>query len=388
MKAKYQLIFLILFLISACNYLNQNETLPITEIATDILVTNIPTQTLPPIPTMTPTATQKAYSLDSFNSQYISNSFSINSDGKTVTVLSESEDDRWSVFLWNIAAPDKPIVNFKSPLLMPTAATFNLDGSLFTMSGCEEDDLENVIYRCNRSRILLFDWNEREIIREFIVEDEFGLIIVNLSFSPSGKELIFQEAGGYFSVLDLETETVAKRIFRSYKMASTNGSSVSPTESIIAIATHFGTELWNIETREQITVLEGPFTSSYFPGVVAFNSQGNKLASNGCTDTGFEACGEEAITIYDVDSQKEIKTISSISSSVTSIEFSPNDSILAFGTWKEGLYLWNLKTNQRIQVEEFQDIAILDIEFTPDGKTLIIGSNTGLHLFDLSDITF
>ncbi|MBT7072184.1 MAG: hypothetical protein HN855_04035 [Anaerolineae bacterium] len=273
-------------------------------------------------------------------------------------------------------------------MLGQTAATLSHDGNKLAISGCAVETTESGYLQCQLSKIRIFDVTRQEIIQEFGVELQFGIPVINLLFSPSGEELIYQENGSFYSIVDLETESVYKRIIRSYKGSRINSSAISPTESIIALSVYDGVEIWNIKTHEQITLIEDLFTSSYFPGAVAFNSQGNKLASNGCTDTGFEFCKEEVITIYDLNAQKTLSTLPRLPYVVTAISFSPDETTLAYGTRSQGIYLWNLETNQLAQVEEFSEMRVHDLEFTPDGKMLIIGGNTGLHLYNLSEIDF
>lgn len=384
-RVKNLAILFILFLVSACSNLGQNNT---PTPATTPTITKTPTQTQTPTPTLTPTPTPEVYSLEKYNALYAVRSIVISDNGKKALILSEDQNYNVEVFIWDITTPNQPLLKVKTNLLDETAATLSHDGDRLAISGCAVQTAKAGYSQCQLSEILIFDVTGQEIIYEFSVELQFGIPILNLLFSSSGEELVYYENGSFYSIIDLETKTVVERLIRSYKGFGTNSSVISPTKPIIAVAVYDGIEIWDLKTHEQVRLIEGSFTSSYFPGAVTFNSQGNKLVFTGCTATGFEFCAEESITIYDANAQKTLSTLPRLPYVVTAISFSPDETVLAYGTRSQGIYLWRLETSQLIQVEEFSEIRVSDIEFTPDGKTLIIGGNTGLHLFDLSETDF
>jgi WD40 repeat protein/serine/threonine protein kinase len=104
---------------------------------------------------------------------------------------------------------------------------------------------------------------------------------------------------------------------------------------------------------------------------VAFSRNGRRLVSAGVVrdrSTGAYAPGE--ITIWDVASGREIRTIAEQSTAVTSVAFSPDGKRLAGACWNGEVRLWDATTGQPLLTLPGHTFRALGVAFHPRGDCL------------------
>lgn len=126
-----------------------------------------------------------------------------------------------------------------------------------------------------------------------------------------------------------------------------------------------GVDLWNANTGELLTKLEIPkkvFVKYNNITALAFSHNGNILAGG---------TNKEEIHLWDFDNYNHIGILKEHKHAVCALVFSPDNTILASGDTGGGIYLWGFP--ERTLLATYKSSAggyISELAFSPDGKTL------------------
>ncbi|CAD0222056.1 Serine/Threonine protein kinase with WD40 repeats [Planktothrix agardhii] len=108
---------------------------------------------------------------------------------------------------------------------------------------------------------------------------------------------------------------------------------------------------------------------------VALSADGRTLASGSNDNT---------IKLWDVQSQREIATLTRHSSDVKSVAFSPDGRMLASGSYDKTIKLWDVQSQREIATLTGHSSDVNSVAFSPDGRTLASGSNDNtIKLWDV-----
>jgi WD40 repeat protein len=108
-------------------------------------------------------------------------------------------------------------------------------------------------------------------------------------------------------------------------------------------------------------------------GSVAFSPDGHVLAS-----------GADSVTLWDVGSGRELRTLTGHSGNVNSVAFSPDGRILASGSQGNMLTLWDVASGRELRTLAGHSGNINSVAFSPDGRLLASGSDDKtVKLWDL-----
>ena len=99
---------------------------------------------------------------------------------------------------------------------------------------------------------------------------------------------------------------------------------------------------------------------------MSFSSDGKTLASGSRDNT---------IKLWNVETGKEIRTLSGHNEGVTSVSFSSDGKTLASGSEDKTIKLWNVETGKEIRSLSGHNSSVLSVSFSSDGKTLASGSD-------------
>ena len=167
----------------------------------------------------------------------------------------------------------------------------------------------------------------------------------------------------------------------------------SPNSQILAVGRALGTiELWDVFEHTRLKSLKPE--SNYGAKSLAFSPNGKMLA------VGKVITGQ--IELWNVlSAQMQGSFTNQHHGTVNSVAFSPNGKTLASGAEDGKVLLWDIQTREKIDpIERFkqkhpnfngtghgENVKILSVAFSDDGKTLMSGDETGLVLlWDLSTI--
>lgn len=330
--------------------------------------------------TLNPAPTALSLSLIDFNAKQVVDDIAVNADGKTIAVATNgfhvAKSGDYGVWLWDSNNFEYPIASFGHLLPGPHSLAFSRDGSLLAISGCESRD--NLI-NCNQV-ILVINWKDQSIVQRITAE---GRTISRLYFSVDDGMIAAQDVSGIINLWDLATGK-RRYSFKSERGIIENNFSYSSDGLSVAVGVANGVEIWDLSTETITKTISDIQGGIFFAPVVTFNHQGQLLATEGCEKFNFESCVSSKIMILDIQNGK-IKAKLSSNSRATSIEFSSDNQFLAIGSWG-GLRLWDFQNNRYIDVSDYSQIPINDLAFSPDGKTLIIGSLIGLHIENMSEL--
>jgi len=143
----------------------------------------------------------------------------------------------------------------------------------------------------------------------------------------------------------------------------------SPDGRTLASGSYKTIKLWDVQSQRQIATLTGHSNSV---SSVAFSPDGRTLASG----------SNKTIKLWDVQSQREIATLTEHSSYVDSVAFSPDGWTLASGM-DNRIKLWDVQSQRLIATLTGHLDYVYSVAFSPDGRTLASGSYKTIKLWDV-----
>ncbi|RKU28056.1 hypothetical protein C6497_10000 [Candidatus Poribacteria bacterium] len=228
---------------------------------------------------------------------------------------------------------------------------------------------------------------------------DYGDHVDQVSFSPDGKTIATASRHHSIRLLDAKSGTRNKKLDgHAYPVT---GLWFSPDGETLASTTTDNTiRLWNINTHQLKRVLtsqlfldknleQNPYVEN-----VAFSPDGKILAS---------AAGEKAkpsvllernsqnlsgsnnIILWDTETGRQVKTLKGHTSYVESIAFSPDGHTLVSGSQKGNIRFWHVKTGKHEKTLDLHNESITSITFSQNGQILAYGSHNGtVSLLDVN----
>lgn len=185
--------------------------------------------------------------------------------------------------------------------------------------------------------------------------------IASLAFSPNGKYIVSGDSDGVIKIWDL-TNGEARSI-ESPGKSRVNAVVFSPDGAQIASSDGNNIILWDAETAEQVSVLEG---HTDWVRSLAYNADGSILASGG---------DDKTIRLWDVATLKELHTIQ-MAGPVDRLAFTPDGKTLASTDGNTaGALLWDTATGEKIGELSQPETYYGCIVFNSDGTQLAAGNS-------------
>ncbi len=244
----------------------------------------------------------------------------------------------------------KPLVPVVSPVV---SLKFSPDGSILAAGGYQQ--------------VRLIDPSTGKVIRTL---DGHADYVRSIAFSPDGKRLVagggLPQQWGEIKVWDVATggllETMRGHKDCIYSVA------VSPDGKLVASGSYDkAIKIWDAQTGQDLKTWLDHIDAVF---AVAFSPDGKLLASGS---------QDRTVKIWDVASGERLYTLSDALDGITGIAFSPSGEILAAAGYDKSIHLWKIGAKEGSLVQSLiaDEDSILQIAWSPDGKTLITSSSDG-----------
>ena len=250
-----------------------------------------------------------------------------------------------------LAIPDiKP----KAPAVSPVVSLrFSPDGRLLAVGGYKD--------------VRLMDTSTGKVIRTLGGHADYVRSIV---FSPDGKQVLAgggpPQQWGEIKVWDAATGALL-RTMRGQKDCIYS-LAVSPDGKLVASGSYDKSiEIWDAQTGKELKTLLDHIDAVF---AVAFSPDGKLLASGS---------QDRTVKIWNVASGERLYTLNDALDGITSIAFSPSGEYLAGAGYDNSIHVWKISEKEGSLVQSLiaDEDSILQIVWSPEGKTLITSSSDG-----------
>lgn len=193
--------------------------------------------------------------------------------------------------------------------------------------------------------------------------------IDQLRFSPDGKRVITASHEHKVRIFDVESERPALTL--QGHGDAVQGVAFSLDGRMVATASRDKTvRLWNANGGEELRVLKGH--SDWVSGV-SFSPDGKLLATSG---------KDRVIIIWDLSTGLPIKKLRHHRQSVNRVTFSPDGKFLASVGEDRMVLIWSVALGEML-LELQAASGALAVDFSPDGKHLVVGDYKSLKIYPL-----
>ncbi|MDE0485107.1 MAG: WD40 repeat domain-containing protein [Candidatus Poribacteria bacterium] len=199
--------------------------------------------------------------------------------------------------------------------------------------------------------------------------------ICSIAFRPDGKTLAGACQDGTVRLWDVNTRQQIRTF--GINVHPMSNITFSPDGKMIASASGRidgvgNAYLWDADTGKCLRTF--PVNTKGIVYDVTFSPDGNMLASSS---------DEPIISLWNVNTGKQIRTLTTHTGPIFSVVFSPDGRMLANrGPMENVISLWNVKTGQQIRTLRINAYPFVeDVAFSPDGKTIASVSGC-IHLWN------
>ena len=211
--------------------------------------------------------------------------------------------------------------------------------------------------------------------------------VTAVAFSPDGTTLAAGSGQVWEETLKLWDVETGQNIATFQEQKGLVGSvSFSPDGTKLAAAG----KLWNVETRQQLDMLQDKGLSD-----LTFSPDGKILAGTSRrtfprTSRNDPPMDEGVVKLYDVETGQPLNTLIATRRTkwgeprerVESIAFSPDSTKIASAAGRD-VKLWDVETGENIATFQGQKGKVESIAFSPDGTKIAVGADKGVKLLNI-----
>ena len=223
-------------------------------------------------------------------------------------------------YVWDAKKPEETILEIKEAAQLTWKIDFTPTGNLIVVSS-----REGTIYK--------WDIKNKKRLDPFVGHTE---LIWSVKLSPDGKRLVSGSSDKTARVWDVETNKEIGTLPLREKSTLMN-IAFSPCGRFIAGGMNKELRLWCADSFETLLLI--PQTETESPYALAFSSCGNYLASGTWWQRGME---KMAIRLWNVPNGEHIVTLWGHPTDIQSLVFSPDDTVLASGSFDGTIMLWDM----------------------------------------------
>ncbi|MDX1665123.1 MAG: hypothetical protein R3272_15130, partial [Candidatus Promineifilaceae bacterium] len=209
--------------------------------------------------------------------------------------------------------------------------------------------------------------------------------LLEVEFSPDGRWLATGGADGVVDVWDVDTslatgegqlvwsaESGVDGILRLFFSDDSEWLVASVDATVSAIDANEFREarvvVWDARSGERLVTLAHP--DEYRLHAVALSTERAFIATSHTQDTAFD--------IWRVATGEIVATHENDGAAVYSMDFHPEETLLATGGFDGLVRVWNLSTGATVATLGNGEGAVPDVEFTPDGRQLVASNSDGM----------
>ena len=143
---------------------------------------------------------------------------------------------------------------------------------------------------------------------------------------------------------------------------SLESATVSPDGESLAFIEQDTVRVWDLETEQQVKVLEFDDFRSFAAGLVDLNGAERYLAAT--------SANEGRIKVWDLASGEVIRTLQASEEEVSGLAFRPDRRVLASIDFRGWLRLWDIQEGVQVRIFNLKDASHGPLVFSPDGSRL------------------
>ena len=206
------------------------------------------------------------------------------------------------------------------------------------------------------------DFNSRLIAKTLVGKPG---AVSTVTYSHSGNWLASGSTDGKLILWDMRKDSVSAILQEGgYFIHSV---SISPDEQWLATGLANGTvQIWNMKTHQMRTELK---VSQSAINSVAFSNDSRTLVAAGCAEFTEDACSAGQLTIWNMKDLK-MRQVTGHSDEINSIEFSPDDKLLASGAEDGSIIFWKIANWEQDGKAIRGTSSVLKVAFSHNAKWL------------------
>jgi WD40 repeat protein len=198
------------------------------------------------------------------------------------------------------------------------------------------------------------------------IEDNF---LWGMAYHPDGKSIA---AVGLTGMIQLYDSGTGERLASwNAGLGELSAVAFSPNGSKLAVVSNQSTDakVWDVATRKELLVLKGHTDINWG---VEFSPDGTRLITSGSDGTA---------RIWDSETGQLLRTLTGHTSTIVNARFSPDGTRIATAGKDGTTRLWDAATGKELL--SLESVSTDDVQFTPDGKHLVIGHATKIQVVAL-----